>query len=70
MKLEPATKLDKRNETSTKIDDNVMSGTFSQFMVNLEQSGSRILKGSSVIPTFSLKAAFYRTKMRTKLNNF
>ena len=70
MKLEPATKLDKRNETSKKIYDEVMSGTFFQFMVNLEQSGSRILKGSSVILTFSLIAAFYRTKMKTKLNNF
>ena len=70
MKLEPATKLDKRNETSKKIDDDVMSGTFFQFMVNLEQSGSRILKGSSVILTFSLIDAFYRTKMKTKLYNF
>ena len=48
MKLEPVTKLDKRNKaTSTKIDDDVMSEdcdviVFFQFTANLEQCESLI----------------------------
>ena len=48
MKLEPVTKLDKRNKTtSNKFDDNDMSEncdviTIFQFTVSLKQFGSRI----------------------------
>ena len=48
MKLGPVTKLDRKNKTASKIDDDVMSlncdviVTFFQFMANLEQFGSRI----------------------------
>ena len=66
MKLEPVTKLDKRN-TATEIitDDDIMSSnygalSFSQFMANLEQSGSRILDAWSVNLTFSLTVTSYK----------
>ena len=48
MKLEPKSKIDKRNKaTSKEIDNDLMSTncdaiTFFQFMANIEQSGSRV----------------------------
>ena len=48
MKLEPVTKLDKRNKTASKnltmtsCQQIVTSLSFLRFMANLEQSGSRI----------------------------
>ena len=75
MKLGPITKFGKRNKTpSKKIDDDVMSETFTSlsffwFMANLEQSGSRIVDAYSIKLIFSLKVNFYliKTENRTKI---
>ena len=73
MKLGPATKLDKRNKTtSKKFDEGIMSASCHviviKFLDNLEQSGSRISDAYSVKLIFSLKVTFYLTKTgsRTK----
>ena len=54
MKLGPVTKLDERNTSSKKFDDDLVSVSFSQLMVDLEQTGTQIPVAWSIIPTFSL----------------
>ena len=73
MKLGPVIKLYKRNKTTSKSDDDVMSANcgvivFFEFMANLEQSGSRIPDAQSGKLTFSLIVTFYltTTENRTK----
>ena len=74
IKLGSVTKLDKRNRktlkkfTMTPCQKTITSLSFFQFMVNLEQSGSRIPDAQSVKLTFSLTVTFYliKTENRTK----
>ena len=75
MKLGPVTRLDKRKTALSKkkmmmasCQQIVTSIPFSQFMANLEQSGSWILDAWSVKLTFSLIVTFYITitENRTK----
>ena len=73
--LEPVSKLDKRNTTTSKklamtsCRQIVTSLSFFQFMTNLEQSGSRILDAWSVKLTFSLMVTFYITKTENRTEN-
>ena len=73
MKLGQATKLDKRNKTtSKKFDDHVMSGNcdtllFFQFTDNLEQSGSQVPDTQSVKLIFSITVTFYLTKTESRI---
>ena len=72
MKLGPVTKLDKKNNTTSKtFGDDAMSENCDvipifQFMANLEQSGSRIPVAQSVKLKFSLTVAFYLTKTENR----
>ena len=72
MKLGPATKSDKRNtSTSNKFEDDVRLAicdvnVIFQFMVNLEQSPSRILDTWSVKLTFLLIVTMYLTKTENR----
>ena len=72
MKLEPLTKLDKRNKTPNKFGDDtsytqtVTSLSFFRFIVNLEQSGSWIPDAWSVKLTFSLMVIFSLKKTEKK----
>ena len=67
MELAPISKLDKKNTaTSKNFDDDVMSVNCDvivifRFMVNLEQTGSRIPDAGCVKLTFSLRVTFYLT---------
>ena len=82
MNLGPVTKLDKRNKTSKKIDDEscrkiVTSLSFSGFLANLELSGGRIPETEpakvmfSVIVTFCLTKTENRTKKSlTQLSHY
>ena len=63
MKLEPLTKLDKRNTSYTQT---VASLSFYRFVVNLEQSGSWIPDAWSVKLTFSLMVIFSLKKTEKK----
>ena len=75
MKLEPVTKLDKRNKTTSKnltmtsYRQIVTSLPFLQFTVNLEQSGSQIPDAQSVNFIFSLTVTFYLTKTENRTKN-
>ena len=75
MKLAPVTKLDQRNTVmSQKLAilscRQIMTlSSFLQLIVDLEQSGTRILDLWSIIPTFSLRATFYLIKTKTELKN-
>ena len=68
MKPGPVTKLDKRNNKTSKnstmrsCQQTVTSMSFFQFITNLEQSGSWIPDTWSVKNTFSLTVTFYLTK--------
>ena len=72
MKLEPVTKLDKKNTaTSKKLDDDVMSlivtsSSFFRFMASLQQSGSRIPGAWSIRLTFSLIVTLCLAKPENK----
>ena len=72
IKLEPVTKLDRRNKTTSKeFDDDVFqqivtSLPFFQFMANLEQSKSPIPDTEPVKLTFSLIVTFYLTKTENR----
>ena len=68
MKLGPATKLDKRNKTTSKKFDHdvcrkiVTSLSFFRFFTNLEQSGGRIPDTESAKATFSVMVTFCLTE--------
>ena len=72
MKLGPATKLDKRDKTTSKqIDVDVMSKivtslSFIWFLTNLEQSGGRIPDIQSAKVMFSVIVTFYLTKIKNR----
>ena len=74
MKIVSVTKLDKNNKTKSKkltvmpCQEIVISLSFFQFMVNLEQSGSRIPEVQSVKRSYSLIVTFclIQTENRTK----
>ena len=72
MKLEPVTKIDKRNKitsknlTVTSCQQVLTSLLFFQFMATMEQSRSRILDAYSVKLTFSLEVTFYLTKTENR----
>ena len=72
MKLEPVTKIDKRNKitsknlTVTSCQQVLTSLLFFQFMATMEQSRSRILDVYSVKLTFSLEVTFYLTKTENR----
>ena len=72
IKLEPLTKLNKRNKatsknlTMTSCQQIVTSLSFFQIMADLEPSRSEIPDTNSVKLTFSLKVTFYLTKTETK----
>ena len=71
-KLGPVTKLGKKNKKNTKkVEDDAISKIvasllFLQFMVNSEQSRSRILDAQSVKYIFLLIVIFYLTKTENK----
>ena len=74
MKLEPVTKLDKRNRntskkklTMTSCQQIIVSPSFFQLMVDLEQSETWILGAWSIIPTFSLTEFFLSCKYRKQI---
>ena len=70
MTLGPVTKHDNSNKamlksfTMTSYQQIVRSLPFSQFLANLEQSGSWIPDVWSVKPRFSLTVTFYLTKIK------
>ena len=72
MKLGPMTNLTRetkwhqKNLTMTLCWQIVMPLSFFRFMVNLEQSGSRIPDAQSVKLRFSIIATFYRTKTENR----
>ena len=77
MKLAPVTNLHKRNTanvkeklTMTSCQQIVTSFSFFRFMVNLEQSASRIPEVWSVKLIFSLIAIFYLTKTENKTKKY
>ena len=72
-KLGPLTKLETRNRTSKKFDDDVMSANRDFIVIffsitSLEQSGSWVPNASSIELTFSFIVTFYlaKTENRTK----
>ena len=74
MKLEPVSKLDKKNKTTQKkIDNDVMSkivtsSPFFAFLSNLEQSGGRILdtEGAKVLFSVIVTISLTKTQNRTE----
>ena len=72
MKLEPVTKLDKKNTSaSKKIDDGVVSANYDAivFFSNLQSICSHPEAAWSMKLTFSLIVTFFLQNLKTKLKN-